>query len=67
MSAPTSYGKTYLMREILYLNNKRYNTIMLIFPTIALLRENAIDMQNFVAQKELSYNIIKTQSLKKLI
>ncbi len=60
VSAPTSYGKTYLMREILYLNNKRYNTIMLIFPTIALLRENAIDMQNFVIQKELSYNIINS-------
>lgn len=60
VSAPTSYGKTYLMREILYLNNERYNTIMLIFPTIALLRENALDMQNFVIHKELSYNIINS-------
>lgn len=60
VSAPTSYGKTYLMREILYLNNERYNTIMLIFPTIALLRENAFDMQNFVLQKKLSYNIINS-------
>lgn len=60
VSASTSYGKTYLMREIFYLNNERYNTIMLIFPTIALLRENAFDMQNFVLQKELSYNIINS-------
>lgn len=60
VSAPTSYGKTYLMREILYLNHERYRIILLIFPTIALLRENAIDMQNFVIDKRLNYNIINS-------
>lgn len=60
VSAPTSYGKTYLMHEILYLNHERYRIILLIFPTIALLRENAIDMQNFVIDKRLNYNIINS-------
>lgn len=40
LSAPTSYGKTFLMREILHYNVERYNNIILVFPTIALLTEN---------------------------
>lgn len=60
VSAPTSYGKTFLMREILYLNKSRYNNILLVFPTIALLRENASTMTSFVNEKELNYNIIKS-------
>lgn len=40
ISAPTSYGKTFLMREILYYNIERYNNVILVFPTIALLTEN---------------------------
>lgn len=35
VSAPTSYGKTFLMREIVFLNKDRYNTILLVFPTVA--------------------------------
>ena len=31
--APTSYGKTFLMREIVFLNRERYKTILLVFPT----------------------------------
>lgn len=60
VSAPTSYGKTFLMREILFLNADRYNNILLIFPTIALLRENASEMIRFVKDKELDYHIIKS-------
>lgn len=59
VSAPTSYGKTFLMREILFLNHERYNTILLVFPTVALLRENALEMESFVREKELEYNVIK--------
>ena len=35
VSAPTSYGKTFLMREIVFLNKARYNNILLVFPTVA--------------------------------
>ena len=60
VSAPTSYGKTFLMREILYLNKDRYNNILLIFPTIALLLENARALEKYVSDKHLDYRIIKT-------
>lgn len=60
VSAPTSYGKTFLMREILYLNRDRYNNILLVFPTIALLRENASEMTRFVKDKQLEYHVIKS-------
>lgn len=60
VSAPTSYGKTFLMREILYLNRDRYNNILLIFPTIALLLENARTLEKYVSDKHLDYRIIKT-------
>lgn len=62
VSAPTSYGKTYLMREILYLNRDRYFNILLVFPTIALLRENVSDMKEFVRSKDLDYVILNTVS-----
>lgn len=59
VSAPTSYGKTFLMREIIFLNNERYKTILLVFPTVALLQENARSMSRFVQENNLSYNIVK--------
>lgn len=60
VSAPTSYGKTFLMREIVFLNKERYRNILLIFPTVALLLENARMMSKFVLENELSYHIVKT-------
>ena len=60
VSAPTSYGKTFLLREILYLNRERYKNILLVFPTVALLLENAGVMTWFVNKFNLDYRIIKT-------
>ncbi len=60
VSAPTSYGKTFLMREIVFLNKDRYKKILLVFPTVALLLENAQEMTWFVAQHQLDYQIVKT-------
>ena len=60
VSAPTSYGKTFLMREIVFLNKDRYHNILLVFPTVALLLENARMMQKFVSDNELNYQIVKT-------
>jgi len=60
VSAPTSYGKTFLMREIVFLNRDRYKNILLVFPTVALLIENAGVMTWFVKNNNLNYRIIKT-------
>ena len=60
VSAPTSYGKTFLMREIVYLNRDRYKNILLVFPTVALLLENAGVMSWFVKKHSLDYRIVKT-------
>ncbi len=60
VSAPTSYGKTFIMREILYLNQKRYNNVLLVFPTVALLRENALNMEALNCEKKMRYNVIKS-------
>ena len=60
VSAPTSYGKTFLMREILFLNNEKYRNVLLVFPTVALLQENASEMNTFITEKELNYKIIKS-------
>ena len=59
VSAPTSYGKTFLMREIVFLNRERYKIILLVFPTVALLQENARSMSRFVQENNLCYNIVK--------
>ncbi|WP_073075900.1 helicase-related protein [Sporobacter termitidis] len=60
VSAPTSYGKTFLMREILFLNYEKYQNVLLVFPTVALLQENATEMNMFVKEKELEYKVIKS-------
>jgi len=58
LSAPTSFGKTYILREILFLNAERYNNIVLIFPTIALLLENTKKIEEFVELNDLDYSVI---------
>ena len=60
VSAPTSYGKTFLMREIIFLNKERYNNILLVFPTVALLIENARELERFVSEYGMEYKVIKT-------
>lgn len=60
VSAPTSYGKTFLMREIVFHNCDRYKNILLVFPTVALLLENANEMTYFVKKYNLDYHIVKT-------
>lgn len=53
LSASTSFGKTYLMYEII--KKKQYKNILLIFPTIALLSEN---YEKIISDPELQkYNV----------
>lgn len=58
VSAPTSFGKTFLLREIIYLNKDMYHNILLLFPTIALLNENTESMNKLIQALELEYIII---------
>lgn len=58
VSAPTSFGKTFILRELLFLNQNRYNNILLIFPTIALLNENTDNIKNMIKSLGSSYKIV---------
>lgn len=58
VSAPTSFGKTFILREILFLNQSRYNNILLVFPTIALLNENTESIRILLKSLKSSYIII---------
>lgn len=60
VSAPTSFGKSYLLQEILFNNAQEYENVMIILPTIALLNENINKYQTLVKTKKLQYNIIST-------
>ncbi len=37
LSAPTSFGKTFLLKEIIYRYNEKYRNIVIVLPTVALL------------------------------
>ena len=58
VSAPTSFGKTFLLREIIFLNRERYRNILLLFPTIALLNENTESVNQLIQELKLDYKII---------
>jgi len=58
VSAPTSFGKTFILRELIFLNQERYKNILLIFPTIALLNENTDSIKALVDAINADYKII---------
>lgn len=60
VSAPTSFGKSYLLQEILFNNAQEYENVMIILPTIALLNENVNKYQALVKSGKLNYNIVST-------
>ncbi len=55
LSAPTSFGKTFLLKEIIYRNSEQYNNIVIVLPTVALLMEVTEDLSLFFKQHKLSY------------
>ena len=58
VSAPTSFGKTFILREILFLNRERYKNMLLVFPTIALLNENTESMKDLISKLKSDYRIV---------
>lgn len=60
VSAPTSFGKTFILREVIFQNYTRFKNIILVFPTVSLLNENVLEFNNFIRQHNLDYKIINT-------
>lgn len=60
VSAPTSFGKSYLLQEILLNNAQEYENVMIILPTIALLNENVNKYQELIKKGKIKYNIVST-------
>lgn len=58
VSAPTSFGKTFILREILFFNMDRYKNILLVFPTIALLNENTENIKSLINGLKAEYKIV---------
>lgn len=57
LSAPTSFGKTFLLKEITYRNSQQYNNIIIVLPTVALLMEVTEDLSLFFKQHRPLYEI----------
>lgn len=60
LSAPTSFGKTFILYEIIKRNHEKYKNIILIFPTVSLLNENVKKFKEFNELHNLSYEVINT-------
>ena len=57
LSAPTSFGKTFLLKEIIYRHYENYNNIVIVLPTVALLIEVAEEIDDFNEKHSLGYTI----------
>lgn len=57
LSAPTSFGKTFLLKEIIYKHYEKYENIVIVLPTVALLLEVTEDIENFNTQFNLGYSL----------
>lgn len=57
LSAPTSFGKTFLLKEIIYRHHENYNNIVIVLPTVALLIEVTEEIDYFNEKHRLGYTI----------
>ncbi len=57
LSAPTSFGKTFLLKEIIYRYNEKYRNIVIVLPTVALLIEVTEDIEQFNNMHNFGYSI----------
>lgn len=57
LSAPTSFGKTFLLKEIIYRHHEKYENIVIVLPTVALLIEVTEDIEDFNTRYDLGYSL----------
>lgn len=57
LSAPTSFGKTFLLKEIIYRHRENYSNIVIVLPTVALLIEVMEEIDDFNEKHSLGYTI----------
>ncbi len=57
LSAPTSFGKTFLLKEIIFRHHKEYSNIIIVLPTVALLMEVTGEIEEFNNKHFLNYNL----------
>ena len=57
VGAPTSFGKTFLMHEILAANYEKYSNVLLVFPTNALIFENTQSIERLNSHLNMGYSI----------
>ena len=57
LSAPTSFGKTFLLKEIIYRHRANYSNIVIVLPTVALLIEVTEEIDDFNEKNSLGYTI----------
>ena len=60
LSAPTSFGKTFLLQEIIYRNYDSFNNIVIVLPTVALLMEVTDDLSSFCKKNSLEYTFVNS-------
>ena len=60
LSAPTSFGKTFLLKEIIYRHHENYDNIVIVLPTVALLIEVTEEINDFNEKHNLSYSIFNS-------
>ncbi|MCL2555391.1 MAG: hypothetical protein FWE03_00030 [Firmicutes bacterium] len=57
VSAPTSFGKTFLLKEIINSNYDEYQNIVIVLPTVALLHEVTSDLTEFFKSRNFNYQV----------
>lgn len=57
LSAPTSFGKTFLLKEIIYRHYEEYKNIVIVLPTVALLMEVTEELEQFNSKVSLGFTL----------
>lgn len=57
LSAPTSFGKTFLLKEIIYRHYEEYKNIVIVLPTVALLMEVTEELEQFNDKVSLGFTL----------
>lgn len=60
LSAPTSFGKTFLLKEIIYRHYENFDNVVIVLPTVALLMEVTDDVSSFCKRTSLEYTFVNS-------